>query len=1275
MALPVRVSKRQRTQPPPPSLLLHTSPHAREHCTQHVFWAPINDASHLRNVRHCPQCFCFVCDRPVARCVAWPLHCMALYAEPLWRQLRADTRAGRNVLPVPPCLLPPRAKNNFSMRRYIQNTTSEQIDKVELIDLVTDAEDNTHNEHSRQNASHHAPQPKPVGAPVSVAVPDDDPISPLSPESLVPADQSSHSDSPSYPSSPSSAHHSPASPSSASNTPCSSMVTPQSPPPSSPLYATPSPTLSPPHPSDPSFLWEALGDLPHQPSSAFAAGPSSKSKTEPSLSNLFTNASSDPALKQLKSLWQLDAPLQMRPCKNNKRRLSAAAAAKQAKQPKSPSVPDSVNARMLIGHIDLWRPYCSHLSASHIEQTLGHGESDVSSLLSQCDAHIAGCTSMQVETIVREMGLDLESHELHDPMSTAMLLGDEDGTLSQELAQLPNYAFADKKPIPPEVLTSLTHAMRSGQVEGLWSISHHDVYDNEHKALSQDVGVFSASFGFRTTSTLLLEQRQWLCKRRSVVQQLKHLDCSNCCRLRLSVYVTPKAFSSVFVNAARFCHEKLSPYSIMTPVDGGLPLQPPSQKQLHRHRLSFAMTLPNDGFGLRDVFSILQPVVTDGTQASSSTACAPVGSVLDTKLYNCDSKTFKSISLTYRNRDSELRNRAEDIWDELKEICKEQNQDVSANVMPQALLRSSRFTVSDGYKRVEPQPTNVKLELRLYQRESLAWMIDREKEQSVSAPFWIRICAKDLNNENHCLYYCPLTGSLSNIEPPPVVGGVLAEEMGLGKTIIVISLIDATIEQARQWRRLSPSGRRSDLINSGVTLVVCPVSLLKQWEQECKTRLHRPLRVLTWYGVRTKVPSTIASYDVVLTTYGVLACHHHDALTKINWYRVVIDESTYLRGGANNCAHVLNEELVSCRRWAVSGTPFGNQLSSFRGTMRFLGVLPFSSSRDFDYITCPFTKTRSIFPPITDNQILILPQLAYVLKNLMMRHVKDQEFRGSTLIELPPASGRLVRVKSEFSEKRTYKTVEEKMQSFAFPGLKDDRQFRGQVLALLQMLMPVRMIADGIVPEPRVFEQGSTRRVFGYHAKAASEQLPGGIQNAAKIKQLIQDVTTYRTSDECNKFVIFSEFRDVQVAIKVALERAGHRTLTLEGSMSAVKRGKIIRQFAEDIEVVAMVFSMRLGACGLTLTMANVVVLFEVGVDYALEMQAVNRIHRIGQTRSVETLTYVTEGTVDERIMTVRRKRGLPRYFGDGEKIKKETAGKSFSKLEEMRILYDWSPQ
>ncbi|KAI0558823.1 SNF2-like [Gracilaria domingensis] len=411
---------------------------------------------------------------------------------------------------------------------------------------------------------------------------------------------------------------------------------------------------------------------------------------------------------------------------------------------------------------------------------------------------------------------------------------------------------------------------------------------------------------------------------------------------------------------------------------------------------------------------MLQPQLADkSTQASPSSAAAVVGSVLDAKLEGSQSETFRSLLSTQRFSDHDLRERSQDIMDELKEICDEQNQDTSLNSIHQAFLRSSLFTVSAGYQRAEEQPSNIRLQLRSYQCESLAWMIDREKQRSLNDPFWIPISGKDRDDAERTLYYCPLTGALSTVPPPPVVGGVLAEEMGLGKTIIAISLIDSTFEHARQSRYASVAGHRSDLISSGATLVVCPVTLLKQWEQEFRTKLRNPLRVLTWYGARTKDSNRIAGYDVVLTTYGVLSCNNYDSLTKIHWYRLIIDESTYLRGGANNCATVLNYELVSSRRWAISGTPFGNHLPTFLGTMRFLGVVPFPSSKDFDFITSTFNEAALRNNAVNTDSIFLVPRLAYVLKSLVIRHVKDQEFRGSALVELPPASGRLVKVKAD----------------------------------------------------------------------------------------------------------------------------------------------------------------------------------------------------------------------------------------------------------------------
>lgn len=893
---------------------------------------------------------------------------------------------------------------------------------------------------------------------------------------------------------------------------------------------------------------------------------------------------------------------------------------------------------------------------------------------------MSGCSPAQAELFAREMGLDLLSSTLFGEMMPYYRLGI--GGSVDTVSKLPNYTDADKNPVSERFVSNLNKAMRSGLVDIVWNISHHDGHkkENKSKAFSCGLGSQIESLQNSVAKHLVKEQIDWLQERQTRVNKLEHFNSSNCCSLRLDVYLTPAAFASINVNAASFLSER-SIHGLMTPIDGNESHVNPTAEVLSKHNLSLVMTIPKKTERFRSILSVLQPVHhthVDGQQPVPPPKDDSRRSLLDVKLYESEHK-FASISVTDGLGDVELRKKGEDIMKELNNISAKYNYDTGPDVLHEAILRSDAFTVSTGYRRAEPQPPNVGLPLRLYQRESLAWMLDREQQRSLSDPFWIPFTTVDRENLKRTIYYCPLTGTVSAAQPPPVVGGVLAEEMGLGKTIIVISLIDLTLKQACQNRFRRGAHERKDLLPTSATLIVCPVSLLKQWEQEFKTKLRKPLRVLTWYGNRTKDPEVIASYDVVLTTYGILSSYRYEELTKLHWYRVVIDESTYLRGGGSNCAGVLSKELVSSRRWAVSGTPFGNHFASFRGTMRFLGVVPFSTTHDFELISAPFVSHHRYSRRITGEQDgpKRLPQLAYVLKNLVMRHVKDQMFRGNVLVKLPPASGTLVRVKSSKIEARTYNNIERDVQRATSRKLDKAKLGRGDVLPLMQGLLPLRMMADGIMPDAddKAKYRDPNRISTGFRAQAASKQLPGGLQNKAKIRQLINDVSKYRSENLSNKFVIFSEFRDVQVAIQEELEAAGHVTFTLDGAMTAVKRGKVIRQFSEDMDAAAMIFSMRLGACGLTLTMANFVVLFDVGLDNALELQAVNRTHRIGQTRAVRTLTYVTEGTVDERIMDVRRKRGLPRYFGDTESTENNGNGEEkLSKMEELRCLYNWSP-
>lgn len=202
---------------------------------------------------------------------------------------------------------------------------------------------------------------------------------------------------------------------------------------------------------------------------------------------------------------------------------------------------------------------------------------------------------------------------------------------------------------------------------------------------------------------------------------------------------------------------------------------------------------------------------------------------------------------------------------------------------------------------------------------------------------------------------------------PPLAGGILAEEMGLGKSVQLIALI--CIHRRNMASTDSPKVAASNLARSGATLIITPPSILRQWEAEIKK--HAPsLKVLNYEGVRANESNMNAprkkllGYDIVLTTYAVLSSEMHYAneiperylrrtkvyeqrrspLVEIDWWRVCLDEAQMVENGVSNAAKVAR--LIPRRNsWAVSGTPLRKDVNDLFGLLLFLNYEPFCVQR------------------------------------------------------------------------------------------------------------------------------------------------------------------------------------------------------------------------------------------------------------------------------------------------------------------------------------------
>lgn len=261
-------------------------------------------------------------------------------------------------------------------------------------------------------------------------------------------------------------------------------------------------------------------------------------------------------------------------------------------------------------------------------------------------------------------------------------------------------------------------------------------------------------------------------------------------------------------------------------------------------------------------------------------------------------------------------------------------------------------------------------------------------------------------------------------------GGILAEEMGLGKTVEICALICLHRQNITAQSLETPMG---PLPNTPATLIITPPSILKQWKNEL--RAHSPnLKVMVYNGIRREAAENsdsqfmerFRSHDVVLATYSVLAAEIHHApapsrslrhekkyerrispITQITWWRVVLDEAQMIEGGSNNAARVA--QLIPRRNaWAVSGTPVRKDAKDLLGLLVFLRFQPYCQSPQlWEYLV---TRRRDIFKDI--------------FRIISLRHTKEQIKDD---IQLPPQKRVVISIPFTQIEEQHYSTLYQEM--------------------------------------------------------------------------------------------------------------------------------------------------------------------------------------------------------------------------------------------------------
>ena len=416
-------------------------------------------------------------------------------------------------------------------------------------------------------------------------------------------------------------------------------------------------------------------------------------------------------------------------------------------------------------------------------------------------------------------------------------------------------------------------------------------------------------------------------------------------------------------------------------------------------------------------------------------------------------------------------------------------------------------------------------------------------------------------------------------------GGVLADDMGLGKTIQVLALVQARVEAAA----------------SGPALLVVPTSLLHSWQMQA-AEFTPGLRLVVLHGTgRAALREDAQQADLVITTYPLLV-RDHEWLEANDWPLVILDEAQTLKNPASQMAKTLRR-IPAKGRLALTGTPLENSLQDLWTQMDWVNPGLLGDRKGFQKLfRTPIEK---------HGQTAAQARLNRRLRPFMLRRTKEQ-----VATELPPKTEILERVELPKPQQALYETVRSTMDQRVREAI-SARGLAAARITVLDALLKLRQVCC----DPALVKTDAARTV----ADSAKR---------ARLRELLTELVA-----EGRRVLVFSQFVEMLHLIEGDLTAAGIPHLMLTGQTQ--NRGAVLQAFAQG-DAPVFLLSLKAGGVGLTLTEADTVILYDPWWNPAVERQAMDRTHRIGQDKPVFVHRLVAAGTVEEKILEMQaRKQAL----------------------------------
>lgn len=411
------------------------------------------------------------------------------------------------------------------------------------------------------------------------------------------------------------------------------------------------------------------------------------------------------------------------------------------------------------------------------------------------------------------------------------------------------------------------------------------------------------------------------------------------------------------------------------------------------------------------------------------------------------------------------------------------------------------------------------------------------------------------------------------------LGAVLADDMGLGKTV-----------QALAW--LAWLGAREP--RGGPSLVVCPTSVLHNWEREAN-RFVPGLRVLMLAAgaARHELRREIPRHDLVVTNYALLR-RDLDQLEKVEWRAAILDEAQNIKNpdaAVSRAARLLRARY----RLALTGTPLENRALDLWSLMAFVNPGYLGSRAAF--------SRRYDRPDATPQSRRLL---SAKLRPVVLRRLKQE-----VAPELPPRIEERRDCEMTPGQRKLY-LAELARGRQVLQELTDAGKLERSRISILAVLTRLRQICC--------------------HPALAGGRSELGSGKFDALFEVLEPLIA-----EGHKVIVFSQFVECLKLIAPGLRERGISHHTLTGQTT--KRAEVVAAFERDPDPCVFLVSLRAGGTGLNLTAANYVVLFDPWWNPAVEAQAIDRTHRIGQDRTVIAYRMLTEGSVEERIWDLQQRK------------------------------------